>query len=127
MYTDSVYTNLVRNCLTTKFIFIINRSPVIWNSRKQIVTAQSLTEIEYMTILEVSKQAIQIYHFLYLISKELVYNRTPTTIYKDNQDMIKLIDNPINYLKTKHIAVYYHTIQEYITNSKIQLEYLAID
>ena len=41
--------------------------------------------------------------------------------------MIKLIDNPINYLKIKHIAVYYHTIQEYITNSKIQLEYLAID
>ena len=58
VYADSVYANLVRNCLTTGFIFIINRSPICWNSRKQTVTAQSSTKIEYMAVSEASKQAI---------------------------------------------------------------------
>ena len=43
----------------------------------------------------------------------------PTTIYKDNQGMIKLANNPINHPKMKHIAVCYHAIQEHIANSKI--------
>ena len=38
-YADPVYANSVRNCSTTGFIFMINRSPVTWNSRKQTVTA----------------------------------------------------------------------------------------
>ena len=57
----------------------------------------------------------------------MVYNGTPTTIYEDNQDAIKLTDNPINHPKIKHIAVCYHAIQEHITNNKIWLEYLAMD
>ena len=119
VYADSAYANSVRNCLTTGFVFIINRSPVCWNSRQQTVTAQSLTEVKYMAVLEVSKQAIWIHHFLYSISKESVYNGTPTTIYEDNQGAIKLTDNPVNHPKMKYIAVCYHTIQEYIANSKI--------
>ena len=119
VYADSVYANSVRSCSTTGFVFIINRSSICQNSRKQTVTAQSSTKIEYMAVSEASKQAIQICHFLYSISKELVYNGTPTTIYEDNQDAIKLTDNPINHPKIKHIAVCYHAIQEHITNNKI--------
>ena len=119
MYTDSVYANSVRSCSTTRFIFMINRSPVTWNSRKQMVTAQSLMEAEYMAVSEAAKQAIWIRHFLHSIGKETVYNMAPMTIYEDNQGAIKLADNPVNHLKTKHIAVCYHTIQEHIANSKI--------
>ena len=118
-YTDSAYANLVRSCLTTGFIFMINGSPVTWNSRKQTVTAQSSMEAEYMAVLEAAKQAIWIRHFLYSIGKETVYNMALTTIYEDNQGVIKLTDNPVNHPKTKHIAVCYHTIQEHIANSEI--------
>ena len=41
------------------------------------------------------------------------------TIYEDNQVVINLADNPVNHLKTKHIAVCYHAIQEHIANSEI--------
>ena len=92
-----------------------------------MVTAQSLTEAEYMAVLEASKQAIWIRHFLYSISKETVYNGTPTTIFEDNQGAIKLADNPVNHPKTKHIAVHYHAIREHIVNGEIWLEYLATD
>ena len=118
-YTDSAYTNSVRSRSTTGFIFMINGSPVCWNSRKQTVTAQSSTEAEYMAMSEASKQAIWIRHFLYSISKETVYNGTPTTIFEDNQGAIKLADNPVNHPKTKHIAVHYHAIREHIVNGEI--------
>ena len=127
MYADSVYANSVRSRLTTGFIFMINGSPVTWNSRKQTVTAQSSTEAEYMAVLEAAKQAIWIRHFLYSIGKETVYNMALTTIYEDNQGVIKLADNPVNHPKTKHIAVRYHAIREHIANGEIRLEYLPTD
>ena len=80
-----------------------------------------------MAVLEAAKQAVWIHHFLYSIGKEVVYKMVPTTIYKDNQGVIKLADNPVNHLKTKHIAVCYHAIWEHIANGKIQLEYLSMD
>ena len=72
-----------------------------------------------MVMSEVYKQVIWIHYFLYSISKESVYNRTLIIIYKNNQGTIKLVDNPVNHLKIKHIAVHYHAIQEHIINSKI--------
>ena len=38
---------------------------------------------------------------------------------------IKITDNPINHLKTKHIAVQYHAIQDHISNGEVRLEHLA--
>ena len=98
---------------------MINSASITWNSGKQSVTAQSFIKTEYMVISEAAKQAIWIQHFLYLIGKEAIYNIGLITIYEDNQGTIKLANNPVNYLKTKHIAIHYHIIQEYITNSKI--------
>ena len=126
-YADSAYANSVRNRSTTGFVFMINGSPVCWNSRKQTVTAQSSTEAEYMAVSEAAKQAVWIRHFLYSIGKEVVYKMAPTTIYEDNQGAIKLADNPVNHPKTKHIAVRYHAIREHIANGEIRLEYLSTD
>ena len=57
----------------------------------------------------------------------MVYNGTLMIIFEDNQGMIKLVDNPVNHLKTKHIAVRYHAIREHIANGEIRLEYLPTD
>ena len=80
-----------------------------------------------MAVLEAAKQAISIQHFLYSIGKEAVYNMALMTIYEDNQVVINLADNPVNHLKTKHVAVCYHAIQAHIANSEIWLEYLSTD
>ena len=50
-----------------------------------------------------------------------------TIIYEDNKSAIKLADNPVIHLKTKHIAVHYHAIQKHIASSEIWLEYLSMD
>ena len=37
---------------------MIDNVPITWNSRKQLVTAQSSTEVEYMAVSEAAKQAV---------------------------------------------------------------------
>ena len=59
-YTDSAYVNSVNYHSTTGFVFMIDNVPITWNSRKQLVTAQSSTEVEYMAVSEAAKQAVQI-------------------------------------------------------------------
>ena len=124
-YTDSAYMNSVRNWLTTGFIFMISDTSISWMSRKQLITAQSSTEVKYMAVLEAAKQAIWARHFLYAIGKESIYHKALTIIYEDNQRVIKITDNPINHLKTKHIAVQYHVIQDHISNGEVRLKHLA--
>ena len=109
-YADSAYTNSARNQLTTRFIFMIDGTPIIWMSRKQSITAQSSTEAEYMALSEAAKQVICARHFLYAIGKGSIYHKALTIIYEDNQRAIKIADNPINHPKTKHIVVWYHAI-----------------
>ncbi|ODM15554.1 hypothetical protein SI65_09157 [Aspergillus cristatus] len=126
-YADSAYANSAKNRSTTGFVFFINGTPITWTSRKQSVTAQSSTEAEYMAVSEAAKQAIWTRHFLYAIGKGSIYRDAPTTIYEDNQGAIKIADNPINHLKTKHIAVRYHAIRDHIGNGEIRLEHLPTD
>ncbi|KAI9043642.1 uncharacterized protein KD926_002992 [Aspergillus affinis] len=126
-YSDSAYANSKENKSTTGFIFMIDDSPICWNSRKQSVTAQSSTEAEYIAASEAAKQAIWCRHFLYAIRKEAICRRAPTIIFKDNQGAIKIADNPVNHPKTKHIAVRYHAIRDHVNNGEIQLEYLPTD
>ena len=112
-YADSVYANSTKGRSTTGFIFMIDGTPITWTSRKQSITAQSMTEAEYMAVSEAAKQAIWIRHFLYAIGRGLI---GPTIIYEDNRGAIHLADNPVDYPKTKHIAVRYHAIRDHIGN-----------
>ena len=123
-YADSAYANSARNRSTTAFVFMIDGTPITWMSRKQLVTAQSSTEAEYMAVSEAAKQAIWTRHFLYAVGKDAIYRNSPTTIYEDNQGAIKIADNPINHPKTKHIAVRYHAIRDHMANGEVRLEHL---
>ena len=125
-YADSAYANSARNRSTTAFIFMIDGTPITWTSRKQLITAQSTTEAEYMAVSEAAKQMIWTRHFLYSIGKGSIYSG-PTTIYEDNRGAINLADNPIDHPKTKHIAVRYHAIRDHIGNGEIRLEHLPTD
>ena len=110
VYSDSAYANSAKSCSTTGCVFFIGDALVSWVSKKQPVVAQSSTEAEYIALSEAAKQAIWIWHFLYSIGKGGIYCNMLTTIYEDNQDAIKIADNPVNHLRTKHISVQYHAI-----------------
>ena len=43
---------------------------------------------------------------------------------EDNTGVIKLLDNPEFYKKTKHIDIKYHFIRELVEENKIRLLYI---
>ena len=45
---------------------------------------------------------------------------------EDNTGVIKLLDNPEFYKKTKHIDIKYHFIRELVEENKIRLLYINI-
>lgn len=126
-YVDSAYANSAGYKSTTGYIIMMDGTPITWTSRKQSVTAQSTTEAEYMAVSEAAEQVIWVRHFLYAINGRNHTYSGPTTIYEDNRGAISLADNPIDHLKTKHIAVRYHAIREHIGNGEIRLGHLATD
>ena len=48
----------------------------------------------------------------------------PITVHFDNQSAIRLIQNPENHLKTKHIAVKYHHTRKLQQKSVIDVIYI---
>jgi hypothetical protein len=52
------------------YVFMMANGLVSWCSRKQLITAMSTTEAEYIAAVEAAKQAIWIWHFLVAIQKD---------------------------------------------------------
>jgi hypothetical protein len=76
-FADASYGNARDHQSTSRYIFIIAGGPVSWMSRKQLLTALSMTKAEYITTADAAKQAIWLWHFLYVIYKHRVYDNSP--------------------------------------------------
>ena len=126
-YVDAAYMNVRQFRSTTGFCYIIDEASVIWMSKQQSITAQSTTESEYIMLNEIAKQAIWLCHLLYALQKSHVYRKKATLIYENNQDSINLSVNSVFHSWTKHIQIRYHTIQEYIENNEIRIEFISMN
>ena len=70
-----------------------------------MITAQSTTESEYMTLVNAVKQAIWLHHLLYVMQKLKIYEKKMTTIYENNKDSLNLTANLVFHSQIKHIQV----------------------
>jgi hypothetical protein len=52
---------------------------------------------------------------------------TPTDLYQDNQSTIKLLENSTNGARTKHIAIRFQLIKEYIKRRMLRPVYLRTE
>ncbi len=60
-YTDSDFQSDIDDRKSTSgYVFICNRGAVCWKSFKQSMTADSTTEVEYITASDVTKEAVWI-------------------------------------------------------------------
>ena len=121
-YTDADWAGcLDSRRSTTGNIFLSNRGPVAWCSKRQSCTAQSTVEAEYVAASETAKEAIWIKRIL----PELQLNlEGPIPIYCDNQGTIQLTRNPEQRQKTKHIDLRYHYIREQQDKGQIEIRYV---
>lgn len=104
----------------TGYIFILNNSPISWNSKKQPTVALSTTEAEYMALTSATKEAI----WLKQLFNEIGISIETVKLFGDNQGALKLSKNPVFHARTKHIDIQYHFIREAIKTRQINLDYI---
>nr|GFC86156.1 copia protein [Tanacetum cinerariifolium] len=96
---------------------------VSWSSKKQDCTALSTTEAEYVSL---SSCCVQVLWMLtQLTDYGFHFNKIP--IYCDSKSAITISCNPVQHLRTKHIAVRYHFIKEHLEKGSIELYFVMKD
>ena len=102
-YGDSDYaSDLDKRRSTTGYVFTISRALVSWKSTLQSTGALSTSEVEYMALTEVVKEAIWLRGLL----DELGVGLKQIPIYSDSQSDICLAKNLVFHVRTKHIDVF---------------------
>ena len=48
---------------------------------------------------------------------------SPVVMFEDNQACIRIAQNPVNHLRTKHLNVKYHFIYDAVHNSVIEIRF----
>jgi hypothetical protein len=92
---------------TTGFIFLMADRAVTWTLHMQKTVACSLTEAEYMALLEACSKIA----WLTSLQKEIGYSPTaPTPLVLDNQGGIFLAINSAHDRRLKHVDIRYHFI-----------------
>jgi hypothetical protein len=106
---------------TSGYIFILYGGPISWFSKKQDTVATSTTHAEYIAQYYATGEALWLRG---LLGELGVTIKAPTKIFADNIGAIKLASNPEFHKKTKHIAIKYHMIREWVEKGSIYFEYL---
>ena len=91
-------------------LVLLNKQAVIWTSRRQDTTAQSITEAEYIACSETTKDIRWMHQFL-----EEVLEPIPTPmLYTDNEAAIKMTKTQVFHRRTRHIEHRHHFIRELV-------------
>ena len=97
-------------------------SVICWSYRKQQTVALSSTEKECMSI---SLDAQECVDLLFLVQSSDLGG--PVLLHGDNQEVIKLAQNPITHSRSKHIDIRHHFIGDLVERRIIKLQYLPTE
>ena len=107
---------------TSGYLFMIDKSTISWNSRKQQTVALSTTEAEYIAASAATQEAIWLRH---LLSGLGIFQNDPSVIFEDNQSCIQVAKHPKSHSRTKHIDIRHHFLRDKIEQKEIKLEYVS--
>ena len=108
---------------TTGYVFTYNGTAISWNSKRQPTVAASTTEAEYMAAAAAAKEALWLKRLL-----EDFGMQVPTVhMHIDNQSALKLIKNPVQSNRAKHIDVMHHFVRERVYRGELMFEYLPTE
>lgn len=108
---------------TTGYVFVYNGGAISWSSRRQQTVAASTTEAEYMAAAAAIKEAL----WLKKLLTDLRIRSDTIVIRADNQGAIKLLQNPITSMRSKHIDVIYHFARERVARKEVAFVYVRTE
>ena len=121
-FTDARFQYDKDDCKSQSgYIFTLNGGAVSWKSSKQVTTADSTTETEYIAASEAAKEAVWIKKFI--TELEVVPSiADPILLYCENNGAIAQAKEPRSHHRSKHILRRYHLIREIIDRDEVKIE-----
>ena len=117
-YCDSDFSgDLDKRRSLSGYIFTIGGNTISWKSSLQHVVALSSTEAEYISLIEVVKEAL----WLRGILSELSFVQRLIAVYCDSQSAIHLTKNAMIHERTKHIDIKLHFIRDIVTRGLVEI------
>ncbi|XP_031274820.1 secreted RxLR effector protein 161-like [Pistacia vera] len=108
---------------TTTYFFTLGGNCVSWKSQLQPIVALSSTEVEYVTVADIFKEALWLQG---LLTKVELLDRA-VTIYSDKQSVIHLSKNLVYHERTEHVDVRYHFVRDLVDKCVINLKKVATE
>jgi hypothetical protein len=93
----------------------LGRSLVSWSSKKQNSTSLSTAEAEYISAASCCAQLLWMKQTL----KDYGVSLGTVPLLCDNESAIKIANNPIQHIRTKHIDIRHHFLRDHVANGDI--------
>jgi hypothetical protein len=123
-YFDSDYAGCkVDKKSTTGTCQFLGRSLVSWSSKKQNSVALSTAEAEYVAAGACCAQLLWMRQTL----SDFCYEYKKIPLLCDNESAIKLVNNPVQHSKTKHIDIRHHFLRDHEAKEDIALSHVSTD
>ncbi|GLC47151.1 hypothetical protein PLESTB_000600200 [Pleodorina starrii] len=117
-YSDADHAGCVDTRRSTSgVVFLLHGAAVSWASKFQRTVAVSTMEAEYVAASEAAKEALWLRQLL----SDLGYALNPTQMKCDSQCALKVVKNPVITERSKHIAVRYHSVREFVASGAITM------
>jgi len=125
-YSDADWASHMHCHSISGFAYFIGGGVINWSSKKQPIITLSSTEAKYVALTHASKDILWIHKLLTELSSIFSFS-LPTTLFCDNQGMIRLSKDATFHRRTKHIDVHFHFIRQTITSGHIMMQYCPTD
>jgi hypothetical protein len=99
----------------------LGRSLVSWASKRQNCVALSTAEVEYIAAGHCCVQLLRMRQTF----RDYGYKLTKVPLLCDNESAIRMVDNPVEHSRTKHIAIRYHFLRDHQQRVDIEIAYVS--
>ena len=104
--------------------FSLESAMASWSNRKQWSVALSTTQAKYIAGCMAAREAVWLRKLFARLSGQRL---ELTVIHCDNQSCVKMLINPIQHDKTKHVEMKYQNVQEMVQRCAMELRYIPTD
>lgn len=103
------------------YAFMYAGGMISWKSKKQPIVAHSSSESELVALDSAAREALWLTTLFDELARPV---QLPFQIFEDNQGTINITKNPVNHPGTKHIAVRYFAVRDWIQEGRLRVDYL---
>jgi hypothetical protein len=121
LYTDADWANCTETRRSvTGYVINMYGTAIIWASKKQPVLATSTMGAEYIAASMATDDALMVIKLL----NDFGVPARPLPLFCDNQSTCKVLENPIENGRSKHLDVHWHYVRERVSMGDLKVTWV---